>query len=437
MFLTNKNKSIIDYLLVFLNILPIILGLVVIFDFSTNVPNDDQWSNDVPHLIKYFEGSFSVEDYLAVHNDHRPLIPRLIYYPIEFFTHGDYQILAFASFFIHTLSFLLVIRIIREYFISSRVFLLSILPLSVFWFNLHIMSNLLSGLSIDHASCVFFAIISSIFFAKSRKIDRFFFISVISASFCMFSFSAGVLIWLAGILVILYQNKQDRLFRGALWLGTAFICIVINYVVLPFPSEGRHGVSGYVLYLSNFFHYFPYKISNIIGSLGSQILGISYSGVFFGILLIILTVSVIALNKKMENEEVDDQTLFLLLFSFLTCVAIAITRSGQGIDFGVIEKWVFNIERRQYPVSFLLIPSLYLFFIKSYISLMGSQKPENENHNVKRGNYGSQDISLAYLLLIGALVGLMLLSSAGNAVYGLDEAFRWKNDHNPTFRSPL
>lgn len=431
MYLQKEGKiSFADYFLLFLCILPFIFGLLLIIDSSSNVPYRDQWNNDVRHLIMFFDGDYSLSTLLEVHNDHRPIIPRLIYYPIEIFSKGNFKILAYVGYLFHTLSFILIVSIVRKWIDNNRYFLILIIPLSLFWFNLYLTSAFLWGLSIDHSVCIFFAILTSIFISRSIGLDNYYFFSIITAMCCMFSFAAGLFVWISGLIVFFLERRKENLKKIIIWIVSALIFLAFNYLILGFQTSGRHGFSGYEMYINNFIIYLPYRICNIIGSLGSQIVNISFFGLLFGLILIIFLIIIFLLNKFENYTNSNSIVNFLLIFSFTVCAAIAITRSGQGTDFGPANIIFFNTAWRQYPVTFLLIPSIYLYIVHSFFSMR--KKPDDI---IKQQSFNSSD-NINYLFQIFRIIalvsfaGLMIFSSSVNFIHGIYQTNTWKEDTN-------
>jgi hypothetical protein len=332
---------------------------------------------------------------------------------------------------IHTISFLLFISIIKEFIPVSRNLLLFCIPLSLYWFNLYLISAFLWGLSVDHSLCIFFAILTALLLYKSVEKPAFFYASLITATCSFFSFAAGLFIWIPGFIMLALQKRDDKIQKMVIWSASSLFIFILNYKILPFPSEGRHGLSGYIHYLITFFQYLPYKICNVVGSFGGQIIHVSYPALVAGFIMVLLIFLFWILSQYEDKEPMPQPILFLFIFSLIICVAITISRTGQVTDFGSPETFFFTTDWRQFPVTFLLIPCIYTYMMIPFLSSKDKKTSHIKYHRaVSTKNSDSDQIFKVKMIIVLAFIALVLLSVFGHAVFGLLQAHHWKQGKN-------
>lgn len=71
--------------------LPALLLAVLIATYSVDLPSYDQWIAIAPLLEKMGDGTLRLDDVLALHNEHRIVVPRLIFLPLAVLTHWNTQ----------------------------------------------------------------------------------------------------------------------------------------------------------------------------------------------------------------------------------------------------------------------------------------------------------------------------------------------------------
>ncbi len=84
------NKAWACWALLALSASPALVPLFLILDHSVNMPYWDHWNPFTAGLyIKAHQGQVTLHDLLALQNEHRPVVPRLIYLSLNVFTHWN------------------------------------------------------------------------------------------------------------------------------------------------------------------------------------------------------------------------------------------------------------------------------------------------------------------------------------------------------------
>src|SRR2546423_15338304 len=95
--------TVLNRLLFFQALLPVMLIAAIINHYGVNVPYGDEWS--VLGLMgKWDSHQLILADFYSAHNGHRILVPRLIYLALTQLTHGNLRAEMFFSLFLSVLT---------------------------------------------------------------------------------------------------------------------------------------------------------------------------------------------------------------------------------------------------------------------------------------------------------------------------------------------
>lgn len=369
----------IPWLLVFLNIVPILIGFAFINLCVVDVPYHDQFHQNIPNIIKYHDGSLTVSDFLTVNNDHRPVFVHILSFLIDAATGVNNIVDANVGYLLHVCAFIILWFYCKRSLPTLHPLSLYMLPVSWYFFNLYLISAYLWGILLSSSLCLV-ALFSMVFFIeKSRDLDISFLYAIIAAIAGMFSWVAGLFLFPAGFLQIICSQSMRKWEKIMAWTSVWAGMLYLNYIILGFSRTGIHGYEGYSRYILSFIQFPFHKGILIIQSLGSTIIHSYLDSVALGFLLLAILVCILIHERESIMRPQNAGWLALLLYSFLVHFALVVTRSGEGHYFGPANSLFFLPAVRHFPSTFVFIIGLYGLVLTTYAWNITRQDKDNES----------------------------------------------------------
>lgn len=397
-----KKWDSIYYLIILLNIVPLVASIFYIHLFGYNLPFWDQYNTDIVRIIKLHEGTLSLSDFLVLHNDFRPIVTSIVSFIVLYFTDNNFLILSYVSVFMLIISYIALIKILLTDIEINKLTLILLMPFSYYFFNLALISGYLWSIAIYWSTCLLFTVLSIYCAVRSAKMDLLFISSIVFAIAATFSFTSGIFVWPSVLLIlILCQPKPIAKGKVILWSVMGTLTFAWSYLYMGFHASGPHGYSGYAQYLSNFLNYPVQKIMCIFGSIGTTVEMNPRTSLFYGVLLVAIIIFTIK-HREMFTTTVNSKVWWgLLIYSLIAGVAVALTRSGQGDFFGSADQ-IFFVAADRHLTSIFLIPiTIYALYL---ISLFGrSEKTKRHDGDLPHGAN-----QLKYSMMLGLIAGLLI-----------------------------
>jgi len=373
-----------------LYLIPVVLLIGFVANFSVNVPIDDEW-----RLANLFEkiatGNVNFNDFWALHSNHRIVFPKIIIAVLAFASRWNinYQLCLSIG--------LAVITFIAMYSLSSMQVkktgddswhLANILT-CILLFSLVQHENWLWGfqlawflVNLCFVAAVY-ALLSNHKLLPSLRIS-------IAAVFCFiasFSLAQGLLSWLAAIpaVVALEGNVAEKRKRLILWILLFFATCAI-YSIDYHPSRKTSIISllNKPLVVIDYF----------LSLLGSPIVRLSGISAFVGLLIFgIFLFLAVHFGRKISEHREALPWLSIGLFSVLSALFITAGRA----EFGAIQA----IESSRYTTNSILL--LIALVQLGQLFVRGKIATKNRNYKV------------VYRLLAGLLIGIIIVNS-GQAI---------------------
>jgi len=373
-----------------LYLIPVVLLIGFVANFSVNVPIDDEW-----RLANLFEkiatGNVNFNDFWALHSNHRIVFPKIIIAVLAFASRWNinYQLCLSIG--------LAVITFIAMYSLSSMQVkktgddswhLANILT-CILLFSLVQHENWLWGfqlawflVNLCFVAAVY-ALLSNHKLLPSLRIS-------IAAVFCFiasFSLAQGLLSWLAAIpaVVALEGNVAEKRKRLILWILLFFATCAI-YSIDYHPSRKTSIISllNKPLVVIDYF----------LSLLGSPIVRLSGISAFVGLLIFgIFLFLAVNFGRKISEHREALPWLSIGLFSVLSALFITAGRA----EFGAIQA----IESSRYTTNSILL--LIALVQLGQLFVRGKIATKNRNYKV------------VYRLLAGLLIGIIIVNS-GQAI---------------------
>ena len=377
------------FILFTLYLIPIVLLIGFVANFSVNVPIDDEW-----RLANLFEkiaaGNINFNDFWALHSNHRILFPKIIIAVLAFASQWNinYQLCLSIG--------LAVITFIAMYSLSSmqvknagdNLWHLANILTCILLCSLVQYENWLWGFQLAWF-LVNLCFVSAVYaLLSNHKLLPYIKISI-AAVFCFiasFSLAQGLLSWLAAIpaVVALEGNVVEKRKRLILWILLFFATCAI-YSIDYHPSRKTSIISllNKPLVVIDYF----------LSLLGSPIVRLSGISALVGLLIfgIFLFLAVHFVIKISEHREALPW-LSIGLFSVLSALFITAGRA----EFGAIQA----IESSRYTSN-----SILLLIALVQLGQLFARGKSATNRNYK----------LVYRMLAGTLIGIIIVNS-GQAI---------------------
>jgi hypothetical protein len=219
-------------------------------------------------------------------------------------------------------------------------------------------SFLWAGTGLYYSIMPFFSLL--LFFSLDRNsgMDKWYFLSVISAICCYFSFSGGVFIWIGGLTVLILKRDSATRLKIALWVIIAGVLFYLNYFFLEphISNQPQAGISVHTGLLSHIFENPLQILINFLSVCGSNVISHSDYAIYVGLFIsgsILLTMYINRENLDLNNSAV---WYGVITYSCATIVGLILLRA-QGTYF-------FIPDVRHFSSTFFLLFGLFLLIIQ-------------------------------------------------------------------------
>jgi hypothetical protein len=344
------NRAILRSAQLILAATPALVPLVIILKFGVDFPYLDQWDPHIAGLfIKAHQGQLSIFDFLAQHNEHRIVVPRLVFFVLGSLTHWNTIAEMIFGWLLACASSVGILWLCGQQ--DDRGFRLNERSIAI-WFvcNLLIFSpaqweNWLWGIGIVNLmSC--FCIVAAVVSARSRlRFGWRFGLTMLCAVAAQYSCGNGLLCWpLAGIVLFWPEPADGIKIRTALlavWVVGFALCTGLYFVGYkqPVTAQGQKAsvpTAGAVVHYLAAFLGGPLSDSNPYAPLATA----TWVG---GILLVLLLLVIAGFILASRNRELRGRMLpWLALagFAVLSGAIAAAFRAAQGADKALVSRYV-------------------------------------------------------------------------------------------------
>jgi hypothetical protein len=343
------RKAIVRATLLLLAATPAALSLAVILHFGVDVHTGDEWDPEVAGVfIKAHQHQLTFGDLVSLHNEHRLLVPRLLYLLLNVLTKWNNIADLVGGWLIFCATSAGILWLMRE--TDDQRSLLPRPGIAGRWFVCNLLlfdpaqyENWLSGWGLANAlpgALTVAAILAARTAGRSWARTT---LCILLAAGATFSNGCGFLAWgLAGIVLAWSASWQE--FRGRItkliaMAAAMFLCAGLYFLhyqspprLRPYaPSFGR-AISFVVNYTGN-----PFRFSTSTWQLGCPPIGV--------VLLLLLAGSAVYFLdcwRRRQMEQCGRVIVWLAVggFGLGTAILGAMSRSGYGIDQDMISRYV-------------------------------------------------------------------------------------------------
>jgi len=210
---------------------PLLCLVVYIRRYAVDIPYWDQWSGELPLIVKSYAGTLTWQDLWAQHNEHRPLFARLIWIPLARLTGWQigYELTVNVLFAVGTLGVLL-------YQFSATMAQLGYPRVNCVWpvisllcFALSQWENWLQGFQILLFMNIFGVVAGLCVLGQPRLSPGSFVLAVILGVVATYTITNGLLYWGIGLGMLLLQHRHARPLYWWSWSGMSMLVVGVYF----------------------------------------------------------------------------------------------------------------------------------------------------------------------------------------------------------------
>lgn len=386
-------------------LIPIALYFWFVHQYGVNAIYYDQW-NDVALLThtSYFFESYSGHTTIGMlwnqHNESRTFFPNLIVVTLGSLTHLNILVELYLSATLHVIAFVLIILAHRRDVARTRLILY--LPVAFVMFTFGQFENILFGYEVSWC-LVIAALAAAIFLLDLPRLSWLVLVAAIGMA-VIGSYSAlqGLLIWPAGLVVLLWKRRSRAVVLT--WLISAIATTGLYFYHFDFAAAGG-GSHGYVLaHPLSAAEFFFFAIGNVMGNPLPARPGASDPQiVVFGVAIFLLAAVCVSMRRRVPSSSPVGPAL--ICFGVLFAVLMTLGRTYMGI-------WAAS-QSRFVTEDLLILVGCYLCLLERWPAhddgtvTAGFTLPDSLSHIDQLGRTVRQD--WRQLLLLGLRVATILL----------------------------
>lgn len=311
--------------------IPFLFLIVMVAKYRVDVPEWDQWAL-VPHLEKSLNGTLTLNDLWAQHNEHRLVFPKLIMILLARLSRWNISYELALSILLATGIFCALAFCMKKTFTSllEPELLWPFVFLSLVVFSLNQVENWLWGWNIQ----IFLNTLSGIgvIILMTRKPLRWrnILAAAILGIIAAYSYASGLLFFVIGALVIVLSVSlpKKRRFLYALFWSSISTVVIYSYLY-HYRTPPQH--PSLSLTLNSLLQYLKYVLTYLGAALLSSDVNplMAFFAGLSGVLLFILTLTMILATKKIRAWDLSPY-LALSLYALFTALLTGIGRAGFG-----------------------------------------------------------------------------------------------------------
>lgn len=387
------SRSLKEWLVLLLIIVPAIVEAAYIQFFGVNVAWWDQW-DFVPYIEQMFQHNLSISDLFSQHNEHRLFFPRIIMLVLAYISNYNNLYEMYFSWILALLTLAAIFLMYKSSFGSSAKALTAFVPISFLIFNLGQYENILWGFQIQVYLGVMGFVLCIYLLNISKKLDKYFALAACSSILATFSFANGLAAWPAGLFFILISGKGKR--SASAWCLIGLSAAALYFLNWTKPT----GNAKIQLIMENPFKNLLFLVSSIGSPLGLTVI----DSVFFGIILIIILIVELFLLKKYGLINANAKWLALIAYSFISSLAMTLFRGGLGVSQSLASRYI--------TITTLAVIGIYILTL-----VISNMEPEKKINRLLKG-------AVLLILIIGLIIGNIngLMAGLSLGVSKMDQA---------------
>lgn len=310
---------------------PILSVAFYIHFFGLNIPFWDQWTF-VSYLMLEDQGRLTFEPLFALHNEHRPFFPRLIWLWLANLTHYNIKAELWTNLLIAISGFIFFVRCAFQTWernkLNAPAFAIPLLSLMIF--NLGHRESWIQGFQTIMFLGMACVVVGILLLAKGDTI------SIAAAALlgfvANFSMVNGLFYWPLGlVLLLLNETSHARIIKSAAW-------IVFSFIVIGFFLNGW-GTSSQINLQYLFTHPLEWALW-ILNFLGAPIFAFWYIAWVFGVLSLVLYSVILAQTIRSGQWKPMLPYLAIAVFILVTTLTISLGRMEYGLRQSTVSRYL-------------------------------------------------------------------------------------------------
>lgn len=360
----NNYKSLRLILLALIYAVPILFGFYYISHYAVNVPYWDQWDTIVPWTIEWYEGTFEYSSIFEPQNDSRPVITNILMLLVSISTALNIKAIFFVGYILFLVCILFIFYFVKRDIGIDSLTLALLIPVVFYALNPYYLHRFIENLgALNYPILILTALASLYLLYESKKSNLCFLCSIGMGVACTLTFAAGLTIWFAGFIQLLLQNMHQKWEKIVVWAVSAASVFYVYFVLLGFRTNGLHSTGAYASFIETTLQYPLNKFLCFMGTLGAQIVHDSQVALFFGLVILTITIALLYVNRESLQLDRYSKWYGLLTFGILTSLEVTLTRSGALEYVGSPETIFFIPATRHSLAIFLPIICIYILAI--------------------------------------------------------------------------
>jgi hypothetical protein len=396
-------------------LIPVALYVWFVHEYGVNAIYYDQWDNVA--LLTHsnlgftsYAGHTSLGMLWSQHNENRMLFPNLVVFALRDLTHFNVLIELYLSAVLLVIAMSLIILAHRRDLVSTRW--IAYLPVAFLILSLGQAGDTLFGFQLAWY-LILLALAAAIFLLDSPRLSWFVLLAAIGTAVVgSYSSLQGILIWPAGLVVLLLKHRQRPFLLT--WIASAIVTTFVYFYHFHFSGTGSGG-SGYL-----FAHPWPvvefffFNVGDILGKPLAQTPGASDPLiVVLGVTVVLLAVVSLIVYGRSSQPSKSPVGPALICFGVLFAATVTLGRSHFGLSAASQSRYVtFNL---------LILAGCYLCLLQPSppsqpdIAMMTAGEVSAIGHVVDmsgrtaQGQVGQRVLKglrlLAFLLIVWVVIG--------------------------------
>lgn len=424
-----------------LTLIPFLCLIYFVAKYMVDVPFMDQWGGLVPLLEKSYQGSLSLNDLWAPHNEHRIFFPLIIMVTLARFSHWNISYEIATNILLGVGIFLTIIYQLRktDKSINNRRAYWLIPIVSLTTFSLTQTENWLWGWQIQIFLNVLAVVIGIVLLVNYATKWLYFILALLMGIVGAYSFANGLIYWFVGLLILFSINHQDKRSQTVKIIVWTLVLLIIVRTYLPlflhtYQQPGRHSLYLYGLrYPIEFVEYVLAYLGSFICSYRTDF------AIFFG--LFGLTISSYLILVIMKSRYLKFHVLLpyiaLSLYALGSAVMTGIGRAGMesGCEQALYSR--YTTISSLFWISNIVL--LYVFAnirdIKLKNKIMSITSVESQADKLYQLCSDGISTRTKISCVVAILVVLIILNSVFTTTY-FKEHYNWLMSVRDTLRCP-
>jgi hypothetical protein len=315
-------------------LVPVALYVWFVHEFGVNAIYYDQWDNVA--LLTHsnlgfttYAGHTSLGMLWTQHNENRMLFPNLVVLALRDLTHFNVLIEVYLSAVLLVIATSLIILAHRRDLVFMRWAVY--LPVAFLMLSLGQFGDTLFGFQLAWY-LILLALAAAIFFLDSPRLSWFGLLAAIAMAVVgSYSSFEGILIWPAGLVVLLLRHRPRAFLLT--WLASAILTTFVYFYHFHFYGTGSGG-SGYLFaHPWSVIEFFLFNVGDILGKPIAQSPGASdpLIVVMGGTVVLLAAVALIAYGRSARPSK-SPVGPALICFGVLFAVTVTLGRSHLGLS---------------------------------------------------------------------------------------------------------